>query len=201
MLLWPATVISKEVGGKATDSAIGFASGVIGGLTAFPGALPTMWCDLRGLPKDAKRGLTQPFIGNMQFFGFLLVMLHGDFSADMGWKLVWALPGLIVGTVLGLAAFGKINDLLFSPDYIVTVNGFRRFTYLIPVSPEIYTLEAAGHVAEPILDYRASSREHGGGIMERQPARYGWRTRHDVFRSRASHPTCLHSFDRGTALV
>jgi uncharacterized membrane protein YfcA len=113
MLLWPATVISKEVGGKATDSAIGFASGVVGGLTAFPGALPTMWCDLRGLPKDAKRGLTQPFIATMQLFGFLLVMIHGDFSADMGWKLVWALPGLIVGTVLGLAAFGKINDLIF----------------------------------------------------------------------------------------
>ena len=113
MLLRPATVGVREAGGKVTSTAIGFGGGVIGGLTAFPGALPTMWCDIRGLPKEVKRGLTQPFIASMQFFGFSLMALHGDLGPDIAWKLAWSLPALIIGTVIGLAMFGKVNDLVF----------------------------------------------------------------------------------------
>ena len=113
MLFWPTTVAAKGMGGTATQAVIGFAGGVVGGLTAFPGALPTMWCDLRGLPKDAKRGLTQPFIATMQFFGFFLMALHDDLSAQLVWNIAYTLPALIVGTVLGLAAFGKVNDQMF----------------------------------------------------------------------------------------
>lgn len=114
MLFWPTTVTIKQIGGGITDTAIGFASGVVGGLTAFPGALPTMWCDLRGLPKDIKRGVTQPFIATMQFFGFVLVLVHGDLpTTDLLAKLAWSMPALIVGTVLGLLTFGRVNDLVF----------------------------------------------------------------------------------------
>ena len=49
----------------------------------------------------------------MQFFGFALVAFHGDLTADLGIKLLWSMPALIVGTVVGLALFGKVNDLLF----------------------------------------------------------------------------------------
>jgi uncharacterized membrane protein YfcA len=113
MLFWPTTVMFKNIGGTITNTAIGFASGVVGGLTAFPGALPTMWCDLQGLPKDVKRGVTQPFIATMQFFGFVLALLHGDLSTDLFSKLAWSMPALMVGTVLGLVTFGKVNDLMF----------------------------------------------------------------------------------------
>jgi uncharacterized membrane protein YfcA len=113
MLLRPNTVAVRAAGGKVINTAIGFGGGVIGGLTAFPGALPTMWCDIRGLPKDVKRGLTQPYIATMQFFGFSLMTLHGDLSLDIAWKLAWGLPSLVIGTVIGLAMFGKVNDLMF----------------------------------------------------------------------------------------
>lgn len=113
MLFWPTTVAAKGVGGTVMQAAIGFAGGVVGGLTAFPGALPTVWCDLRGLPKDTKRGLTQPYIATMQFFGFFLMALHGDLSARLVWNIAYAMPALIVGTILGLAAFGKVNDRMF----------------------------------------------------------------------------------------
>jgi uncharacterized membrane protein YfcA len=113
MLFWPTTVTFKAFAGNLTSVAIGFVSGIVGGLTAFPGALPTMWCDLRGLPKDLKRGITQPFIAFMQFFGFSLALLHGDVSENLFWDLAISLPALAIGTVLGLAAFGKVNDLMF----------------------------------------------------------------------------------------
>ena len=113
MLFWPSKAAVREFGGGITKAVIGFAGGVVGGLTAFPGALPTMWCDLRGLPKDAKRGITQPFIATMQFFGFFLVALHGDLSAELLQNIGYCLPALIAGTVLGLAAFGRVNDVAF----------------------------------------------------------------------------------------
>jgi uncharacterized protein len=113
MLLWHTTVTARDIGGGGINTAIGFASGVLGGLTAFPGALPTIWCDLRGLPKDVKRGITQPFIATMQFFGFVLATLHGDVSADLAWKIAWSIPALAVGTVFGLGMFGRLNDLMF----------------------------------------------------------------------------------------
>jgi hypothetical protein len=49
----------------------------------------------------------------MQFFGFCLAALHGDVSADLVSKLAWSMPALMLGTVLGLIAFGRVNDLMF----------------------------------------------------------------------------------------
>src|SRR3984893_11723822 len=35
---------------------VGFAGGLVGGLTAMPGSLPIIWCDLRGVSKEHQRG-------------------------------------------------------------------------------------------------------------------------------------------------
>jgi uncharacterized membrane protein YfcA len=113
MLFWSTTVTARDFGGHVAKTIIGFVSGALGGLTAFPGALPTIWCDLHGLTKAAKRGITQPFITAMQFFGFFLVFLHGDISTNLVWDLVGSIPPLIIGTYLGLMTFGKVNDLIF----------------------------------------------------------------------------------------
>lgn len=113
MLFWPATLSAHKTESGVTTSAIGFAGGVVGGLSAFPGALPTIWCDLRGFPKDVKRGMTQPYIALMQFLGILLVFLQGDLSTEFLPKLLWSLPAVIAGSVLGLALFGKVNDSMF----------------------------------------------------------------------------------------
>ena len=113
MLFWPATLAARRKEGNVTTAAIGLAGGVVGGLSAFPGALPTIWCDLRGFSKDLKRGMTQPYIALMQFLGVLLVFIKGDLPADFMPKLLWSLPAVIAGCVLGLALFGKVNDLVF----------------------------------------------------------------------------------------
>jgi hypothetical protein len=68
---------------------------------------------LRGFSKDVKRGMTQPYIALMQFFGIFLVFLHGDLSSDFAWKFLWSLPAVLAGCILGLALFGKVNDLMF----------------------------------------------------------------------------------------
>jgi uncharacterized protein len=113
MLFWPERLSLRQSGQNLVTAFVGFAGGFVGGLTAFPGALPTIWCDLQHLPKDAKRGMTQPYIALMQFLGFFLVLLHGDLTVDFAWKFLWGLPAVLAGCTLGLALFGKVNDLMF----------------------------------------------------------------------------------------
>jgi uncharacterized membrane protein YfcA len=110
MLLRPACRYFHDVQGALHDAAIGLiglAGGLIGGLTAMPGALPTIWCDLRGLAKDQQRGLVQPYITAMQIaaLGFLASQ-HRLPTAIMGDLLFSAAP-LAAGTLFGLTPFGK----------------------------------------------------------------------------------------------
>jgi hypothetical protein len=49
-------------------SVVGLAAGALGSLTAMPGALMVVWCELRGLSKESQRALVQPFIIAVQIF-------------------------------------------------------------------------------------------------------------------------------------
>ena len=47
-------------GGVTTELGVGIANGLIGGLTGLGGIAVTVWCQLRGGPKDAQRAIFQP---------------------------------------------------------------------------------------------------------------------------------------------
>ena len=64
MLCRPALTNLRQMQSSARNALIGFG----GGLTAMPGALPTIWCDMHGFSKNQQRGLVQPFIAAMQIF-------------------------------------------------------------------------------------------------------------------------------------
>ena len=113
MLFRPAVALLQQAQSRRRDAMVGFAGGFIGGLTAMPGALPTIWCDLRGLPKNQQRGLVQPFIAMMQLSALLLMMSRGVIPADMVTDFMIALPPLLAGTAAGIVMFGRVNELVF----------------------------------------------------------------------------------------
>jgi uncharacterized membrane protein YfcA len=45
-----------------TDGAVGFANGVLAGLTGLPGFIITIWCQFRGWKKDYQRAVFQPVL-------------------------------------------------------------------------------------------------------------------------------------------
>lgn len=92
---------------------IGFGGGLIGGLTAMPGALPTIWCDMHGMPKDEQRALVQPFIAAMQISGLALMLMQRDLTSRVVLDFVLSIPALLAGTGLGLLAFRHVNDAVF----------------------------------------------------------------------------------------
>jgi hypothetical protein len=121
MLLGPAMVRAGNVPGRVRDAAIGFGGGLVGGLTAMPGALPAMWCELRGMPKDQQRGFMQPYIVTMQVFALALMVSRNGVSTKALVDLTVSLPALAAGTALGLVMFGRINDALFRDVVLVVL--------------------------------------------------------------------------------
>jgi hypothetical protein len=78
-----------------------------------PGALPTIWCDLRGMPKDQQRGLVQPFIAAMQVVALGLMLAHHSLPTKVLVDAAFGLPALAAGTMVGIVLFGKMNEALF----------------------------------------------------------------------------------------
>ena len=111
MLLNPGLAIRR--GNHLVDTACGVVGGITAGAIAFPGAAPTIWCGLRGLPKDVQRGIVQPFILAIQVATLVYFSRVGFLtSATIASYLVCA-PVVLFGTWLGLSLFDRINDAGF----------------------------------------------------------------------------------------
>jgi uncharacterized membrane protein YfcA len=100
-------------GGRLADGGIGIVGGVMGGMAGLSGAIPVLWCDLRGWGKEIGRGVYQPFNIAMQ-----VVALAGLAVAGLLGDAVWAafavcLPGVVLGTLVGLKLYARVDDRQF----------------------------------------------------------------------------------------
>jgi uncharacterized protein len=112
MLFRPSLTYLQQMN-RGRNALIGFGGGLIGGLTAMPGALPTIWCDMHGVPKNQQRGLVQPFIAAMQLFALALMLMRNDLSSKLLFDLLLSIPALLAGSILGIFAFRHVNDATF----------------------------------------------------------------------------------------
>jgi uncharacterized membrane protein YfcA len=113
-LLVKAPQIRMSLAGGLSQSVVGTLGGAVGVLTAMPGALPSIWCELRGCTKEQQRGTVQPFIIGMQIVALLLLAITpGGMPAALPYHLLIALPALLLGSWLGTIAFRRIDGLVF----------------------------------------------------------------------------------------
>ena len=112
-MLWRPHLMLKDVSTPARDIVVGFAGGVIGGFTAMPGAVPIIYCDLRGCSKEVQRATVQPFILAMQVLAITLFFVHGDIGDEVIGGLLLATPALAAGVAVGLLLFGRVPDARF----------------------------------------------------------------------------------------
>jgi hypothetical protein len=112
MLFRPSLTYLQQMN-QSRNALVGFGGGLIGGLTAMPGAIPTIWCDMHGVPKIQQRGLVQPFIAAMQILALGLLMVRHDLSSKLLVDLALSVPALIAGTALGIFAFRSVNEQTF----------------------------------------------------------------------------------------
>ena len=107
------TVAPVKAGGTVADAGVGFLNGVLGGITGLAGILVTIWCGLRGWPKDVQRTVFQPVAVAIFLMGALWIGVRGAITADTIKLFVIGLPALFAGTWLGLKLYGRLNEAAF----------------------------------------------------------------------------------------
>ena len=127
----PTTTARYEL--SLGDYFAGFLGGITGGFAAFPGAFVTIWCGLKGLPKDQQRGVYQPFILIMQVLALVVLFFvqsahHGSGQID---PLTAAyIPAALLGTWCGIAIFRRLTEVQFawSVNLLLVISGLGLVT-------------------------------------------------------------------------
>jgi uncharacterized protein len=102
-----------ETDGAAVDGVVGFLNGTLGGLTGLAGILVTIWCGLRGWPKDVQRATFQPVAVAVFLMTAIWLGAKGTVTAETIRLFLIGLPCLVAGTWLGLRLFGRIDEATF----------------------------------------------------------------------------------------
>jgi uncharacterized protein len=107
------TIAPVKSGGAAADAGVGFLNGVLGGITGLAGILVTIWCGLRGWPKDVQRTVFQPVAVAIFLMSALWIGAKGAITADTIKLFLTGLPALFAGTWFGLKLYGRIDEATF----------------------------------------------------------------------------------------
>jgi len=98
---------------KVADTTVGFLNGILGGLTGLAGILTTIWCGLRGWPKDEQRAIFQPVGVAIFAKSALWLGIKGAITTDTIWLFFIGLPALLAGTWFGLKLYGFLDEGTF----------------------------------------------------------------------------------------
>jgi uncharacterized membrane protein YfcA len=111
MLARPALAVAH--GGVPADFAVGAANGLIGGLTGLGGIAVTIWCQLRGGPKDKQRAIFQPVMFATFVMSAISMAFTGAYTLETMKLYAFALPALMIGIWCGIKLYGKLDDAAF----------------------------------------------------------------------------------------
>ena len=111
--LFRPAIAPIKAGGAALDAAVGFLNGMLGGMTGLAGVLVTIWCGLRGWPKDVQRTVFQPVAVAIFLMSALWIGAKGAITAETLELFLLGLPALLAGTWLGFRLFGRLNEATF----------------------------------------------------------------------------------------
>ncbi len=109
-LVFQAPASGTARGGRPLDATVGFAGGICGGLAGLSGPLMVVWTDVRGGTKDARRSLLQVFNLSILLMALGSHAVTGQLTPSVGWAVLAALPGSIIGAWAGAHAYAHLGD-------------------------------------------------------------------------------------------
>jgi uncharacterized membrane protein YfcA len=99
--------------GRGADAAVGVLNGVIGGSTGLAGVAALIWSSMRGWTRDEQRAVFQP----TAVATFVMILLAfggtGGITVETMQLFLIGLPVLALGTWLGWALYGKLDESAF----------------------------------------------------------------------------------------
>jgi uncharacterized protein len=99
--------------GPAADIVAGFLNGVVAGITGLAGILVTIWCGLRGWPKDQQRAIFQPVAVATFVMTAIWIGAEGAITTETIRLFLFGLPALLAGTWLGMKLYGRLDEAKF----------------------------------------------------------------------------------------
>ncbi|MEO5794124.1 MAG: sulfite exporter TauE/SafE family protein [Rhodoferax sp.] len=140
LVVWcPAMLVSRHLpkitfGGRWADGVVGLVGGVMGGLGGFTGALPTLWCTLRGLEKDAQRAIVQNFNLSMLLVTMGTYLARGIVTRSMLPMLGVVAAAMLVPVLLGARLYIGISEASFRKIVLglLTASGVAMLVASVP---------------------------------------------------------------------
>ena len=119
LAVWcPAMLLSGRLprftrGGRLADALAGAAGGVMGPLGGFTGAIPSLWCTLRGMDRDEQRSVLQNFNLVMLATTSLAFLQNGLITPAHVPGLGVTMASLLLPALLGMWLYTRISALAF----------------------------------------------------------------------------------------
>jgi len=137
--LWIAHIPRITVGGRIADGLIGWVGGTMSGFGGLPGAVPTLWCQLRGWPKDQQRTVFQAFNLFMHMLTITAFAANGLITRDMTGHFAVVGAAILIPSVLGIRLYRRFSDSSFRGMVLVmlTISGIML---LISTAPQVWRL-------------------------------------------------------------
>ncbi|HYG44396.1 MAG TPA: sulfite exporter TauE/SafE family protein [Bordetella sp.] len=114
----PAMLLAAELprvtrGGRLADAAVGWLGGAMGGFGGLPGPAPTLWCVLRGWPRDQQRAVFQSF--NLAMHGITLAGYAAAGLLTAQTVPVFSIVGaaVLVPALIGVHLYRRFSDATF----------------------------------------------------------------------------------------
>lgn len=119
VLLCSALLLGKwlpriQHAGRGADALVGLGGGFLGGLAGLSGPLPTLWASLRPWGKDERRAVFQGFNFSVLLFALVAQAASGVVTASVGWLVLAALPGTVLGAWVGRRLYGRLDAERFN---------------------------------------------------------------------------------------
>ncbi len=99
--------------GRAADAAAGAIGGLMGPLGGFTGAVPTLWCTLRGMERDEQRAVVQNFNLTMLAVSTAAYLQRGLIKPALYADLAIVAAALTLPALLGMRVYIGISPLAF----------------------------------------------------------------------------------------
>ncbi|CAM4106515.1 sulfite exporter TauE/SafE family protein [Comamonas aquatilis] len=96
-----------------SNALAGMAGGAMSALGGFSGVVPTLWCQLGGMAKDAQRQIIQNFNLTMLAVTFASYLGSGLVSSSMLPLFAVALPAMLLPSIWGGRLYHRISDQAF----------------------------------------------------------------------------------------
>lgn len=112
-MLFVASLPRISVGGRTADGLVGAVGGVMGGLGGLIGPAPTLWCNLRGWPKDEQRAVFQSFSLTMHSLTLAAYAASGTLTAETGRMFLYLAPAMIVPALIGTRLYANFSEAAF----------------------------------------------------------------------------------------